>query len=109
MNKQEKTEEFEVEVTNLPETNSARTSSSWRFSRAFLSWQRSVNRRSWRVGMISGILVLSLVALLIIVNGLRGNSTPPSVTSTYIRHAAPPHYITATSLLLNTSAILALR
>ena len=25
MNKQEKTEEFEVEVTNLPETNSART------------------------------------------------------------------------------------
>jgi len=93
MNKQEKTEEFEVQVTNLPETDNTRISSSWRFSRAFLSWQRSVTRRSWRISMISGILVLSLVALLIIMNGLRGNPTPPSVTSTYIRHAAPPHYI----------------
>jgi hypothetical protein len=66
MNKQEKTEEFEVQVTNLPETDNTRISSSWRFSRAFLNWQRSVTRRSWRISMISGILVLSLVALLIL-------------------------------------------
>jgi len=69
--------EDEVEVTDLPELSASRSHRSTKLSRTMLGWQRSINRRSWRLAGAISTGLLALVALLMIFSSLHNSLTPP--------------------------------
>ena len=69
-------EGIEEEITDLPEMGSSRSDWSSRAAHMLLVWQRSVPRRSWRIGGGLVTLCLSVLALLVILSSLRVISPP---------------------------------
>ena len=66
--------EDEEEVTDLHELSASRNH---RSSKLLLGWQRSINRRSWRLAGAISTGLLALVALLMIFSSLHNTLTPP--------------------------------
>jgi WD40 repeat protein len=71
------TKDDEVEITDLPELSASRSHRSTKLSRTMLGWQRSINRRSWRLAGAISTGLLALVALLMIFSSLHNTLTPP--------------------------------
>ena len=80
--------EDEVEVTDLPELSASRNHRSSKLLLTMLGWQRSINRRSWRLAGAISTGLLALVALLVIFSSLHNTLTPPP--------GKPLHYPTPT-------------
>ncbi len=80
--------EDEVEVTDLPELSASRNHRSSKLLFTMLGWQRSINRRSWRLAGAISTGLLALVALLVIFSSLHNTLTPPP--------GKPLHYPTPT-------------
>ena len=72
--------ETEVKVTDLPEMSVPSRDWQARSSHTLLSWQRSFNRRSWRLTSAAGTLLLALVAMLLIYGSLSRVITPSSLS-----------------------------
>jgi WD40 repeat protein len=56
-------DEFEVEITDLNQTDDAGRTQSWLFAESFLNWHRSISRRRWRLVSSIGISLLLVVFL----------------------------------------------
>jgi WD40 repeat protein len=69
--------EDEVEITDLPELSASRSHRSSKLSPTMLGWQRSINRRFWRLAGAISTGLLALVALLMIFSSLHNTLTPP--------------------------------
>src|SRR5215467_10161717 len=69
-------EGIEEEITDLPEMSYSRSNWSSRAAHMLLVWQRSVPRRSWRIGGGLATLCLGVLALLVILSSLRVISPP---------------------------------
>ena len=81
--------ETEVKVTDLPDISVHSRDWYARSSHTLLSWQRSFNRRSWRLTTAAGTLLLALVAMLLIYGSLYRVITPPSLSGKTDYHLTP--------------------
>ena len=90
--------ETEVKVTDLPDISVHSRDWYARSSHTLLSWQRTFNRRSWRLTTAAGTLLLALVAMLMMYGTLYRLITPHSLSGKTDYHLTPTvhhhyHYI----------------